>query len=210
MKDFFKQSITITGNFFAGLTGGGIFFLFFVFLNLHLLPSITAAIISYIAAFFIFAKARKSYELKINTGSIDEKNVRKILLEVKDKLNEIKVHSTAIKNGKIKNKIDEIANVVQKMYSNFEKDPEDIRKARQFILYYLESTAKIIRLYVELSSQDSNSKEIKASLERAETVLDVILHAFQVQHSRLLSNDVMDFNTEIEVLEKTLKMESME
>ena len=43
-----------------------------------------------------------------------------------------------------------------------------------------------------------NQKEINTALAKSDSILDLILH-FQVQHSRSLSNDVMDFNTEIEV-----------
>ncbi len=210
MKEFFKDKVTVTGNMFAGLTGGGVFSFFFLFLNLPLAASVPASIVSYIAGLMIFAKAKKEYSLKYEIGSGEGKRAKEILQEFQKKINELKLHSSGIKNLKIKNKAEEIISVVEKIYSNFEKDASDISQARQFLLYYMESTVKIIELYVDLSSQDSNSKELKTALTKGEAVLDLILHAFQVQQSRFLNNDVMDFNTEIEVLEKTLKMESME
>jgi 5-bromo-4-chloroindolyl phosphate hydrolysis protein len=181
-----------------------------LFLNLPLSASVPASIVSYIAGLLIFAKANQNYTLKYEIGTGETKRSKEILQEFRKKIDELKSHSSEIKNPKIKQKVENIILVVEKIYANFEKDPSDITRARQFLLYYMESTVKIIELYVDLSSQDAKSKEINAALAKSDSILDLILHAFQVQHSRSLSNDVMDFNTEIEVLERTLKMESME
>jgi 5-bromo-4-chloroindolyl phosphate hydrolysis protein len=210
MKNFFKDKVTVKGNLFAGLTGGSVFSFFFLFLNLPLSASVPASIVSYIAGLLIFAKANQNYTLKYEIGTGETKRSKEILQEFRKKIDELKSHSSEIKNPKIKQKVENIILVVEKIYANFEKDPSDITRARQFLLYYMESTVKIIELYVDLSSQDAKSKEINAALAKSDSILDLILHAFQVQHSRSLSNDVMDFNTEIEVLERTLKMESME
>ncbi|HMV41007.1 MAG TPA: 5-bromo-4-chloroindolyl phosphate hydrolysis family protein [Leptospiraceae bacterium] len=210
MKDFIKDKITVKGNLFAGFTGGGVFSLFFLFLNIPLGASITASIVSYLAGLLIFAKANQQFDIKLSDVKIDDKRSGEILQEFRRKTNQLRIHSNSIRNSKIKAKVEDILSVLQKLDDNFIKDPSDIARARQFLVYYMDSTVKIVQFYIDLSAQNSNSKEVKDALTKGESILDLILHSFEVQHAKLLSNDVMDFNAEIEVLEKTLKMENME
>lgn len=210
MKEFLKDKITVKGNLFAGFTGGGVFSLFFLFLNLPLTASISASIVSYIAGLLIFAKASRESYIKMEDVKLDDKRSKEILYDFRKKTNQLRIHRNSMQNTKIKDKVDDIILVLEKMDENFVKDPSDINRARQFLVYYMDSTLKIVQFYIDLSAQNSNSKEVKDALKKGESILDLILHSFQVQHSKLLSNDVMDFNVEIELLEKTLKMENME
>lgn len=198
------------GNIFAGIIGGSIFSFMFLYAEASLVFSLLSAVLSYSAGLMIFMKTNNKYFLRLKDHSRDGKYAEKVLDELREKIKELKQHSSVIQNKNVREKADGIIVTVEKIYSVFEKAPENISKARQFLIYYLESTVRILKGYVELKAENSNSAEIKNALEKAESVLDVIFQAFQMQHSRLLSHDVMDFKAEIEVLERTLKMESMD
>jgi len=63
--------------------------------------------------------------------------------------------------------------------------------------------------YVSLSSKNVSSEEMQALLTRAEDSLDTIKSAYDKQLEQLLENDVMDLDTELEVLERTIRMEGL-
>jgi 5-bromo-4-chloroindolyl phosphate hydrolysis protein len=117
MKNFFKDKVTVKGNLFAGLTGGSVFSFFFLFLNLPLSASVPASIVSYIAGLLIFAKANQNYTLKYEIGTGETKRSKEILQEFRKKIDELKSHSSEIKNPKIKQKVENIILVVEKIFA---------------------------------------------------------------------------------------------
>jgi 5-bromo-4-chloroindolyl phosphate hydrolysis protein len=68
----------------------------------------------------------------------------------------------------------------------------------------------VIRRYVEISRHGISSGSVKSSLDRAEELMDTLLKAYEVQLAKLLSNDVMDLDTEIEVLKKSMRYSGLE
>ena len=127
----------------------------------------------------------------------------------KDKVAEIDRLSEKIKDPSVKEKVLEIREQVVKIFENFKNDPDDIKISRQFLSYYLDTTIKIIRKYIDLSSQKVISVELKESLKRVDEILVQIIDAFQKHHDKLIQNDIMDLDAEITVMEKTMKMEGM-
>ena len=60
---------------------------------------------------------------------------------------------------------------------------------------------------MELSARKDKTKEIDDSLKRVEAMLDSIKDTYSKQLHNLLEDDLLDLNTEISVLEKTMKFE---
>ena len=127
----------------------------------------------------------------------------------KDRVAEIDRLLAKIQDPSVKAKVLEIREQVVKIFENFKNDPEDIKISRQFLSYYLDTTIKIIRKYIDLSSQKVISPELKESLKRVDELLVSIIDAFQKHHDKLIQNDIMDLDAEITVMDKTLKMEGM-
>ena len=104
-------------------------------------------------------------------------------------------------------KVVDICRTGAEIFDYLGKNPGDIPKARQFINYYLDATEKIVKQYVELSGRKDKTKEIEDSLKRVEAMLDSIKETYSKQLHNLLEDDLLDLNTEITVLEKTMKFE---
>lgn len=98
---------------------------------------------------------------------------------------------------------------MEKILAEIRRDPADLKRSRQFLSYYLDATINIITKYATLSSQRVDDESIGESLSRTERMLDTINLAFEKQLARLLSNDVMDLDTELTLLEKTIEMEGL-
>ncbi len=167
-----------------------------------------------ILAFYVVWKILKF--LFGNNPSKSEKD------SLKERLNErqVKLHGEGVEKLKtVKNKIhlirnnavaQKVKNICKKGFEIFDylkQHPEDFKKARQFINYYLDTTEKIVSQYVELSDKQRENKDLQETLEKVESVLDSIEATYEKQLQNLLEDDLLDLNTEIEVLKKTIQME---
>ncbi|MEM7181931.1 MAG: 5-bromo-4-chloroindolyl phosphate hydrolysis family protein [Spirochaetota bacterium] len=185
----------------------------------HSLTVITASIKASYKKFFSYPLSifRRSREKKANStkeeklysnldkfsSGIDKETLQKAL----EKRKEIAQLSQKIQDPNIQDKVGLILQSLDSMFENFEKDPKDIKTSRQFLSYYLDATIKIIRKYIDLSEQKVISPELTESLRKVDSILSSIKEAFDKHHNKLLSNDIMELDTEIEVMEKTMKLE---
>lgn len=125
-----------------------------------------------------------------------------------EKLRSIRNNTRLIADNTIASKVQDICKTGSEIFDYLAKNPGDISKAKQFLNYYLDATEKIVNQYVELSAKKDKSPEIEASLKRVESMLDSIKDTYSKQLHNLLENDLLDLNTEISVLEKTMKYEN--
>ncbi len=140
---------------------------------------------------------------------VDDTNekAQKAVKEGMEKLRKIRNNTRMIKNNEVAQKIQEICHIGVEIFDNIKKHPEDLRRAKQFLNYYLDATEKIVKQYVELSQKREMNEDVQQSLANAEEVLSTIGETYKKQLHNLLENDVMDLNTEITVLKKTMKLE---
>ncbi|PKL41205.1 MAG: hypothetical protein CVV44_00780 [Spirochaetae bacterium HGW-Spirochaetae-1] len=141
-----------------------------------------------------------------NTVDAYPRDITKVVEEGVAKLKNIRNNTRKIDNNTVAEKIIEICRVGLDIFENIKIHPEDLQRAKPFINYYLDATDKIVSRYVELS-RNSNNPEIRDSLDRVEAMLDQIQETYKKQLRYLLEDDVLDLNTEITVLERTMKLE---
>lgn len=194
----------------SGIVGGAFFLVFFFLIQIGLIPSLLLGITGF-GGTYIFAYAfRPKIKIEFNPGEgVTPELIATTMKEGNEKIRILGEYAQKIKDPKVSAKIYQIIEVIKKIFDNFKKDPKDIRSARQFLSYYLDTSIKIVRKYIDLSSQNVRSPEITATLTRAENMLDSIEKAFEKQQARLLRDDVMDLDVEIETLERTFSAEDL-
>jgi 5-bromo-4-chloroindolyl phosphate hydrolysis protein len=144
-----------------------------------------------------------------NLDKVTAEMLKDTLKTGSEKIREIDQLTARIQDASIKQKVQGIREVIVKIFENFKKDPEDIKLSKQFLSYYLDTTIKIIRKYIDLSEQKVISTDLTESLKKVDNLLVSIKEAFETHYSKLLSNDIMDLDVEITVMEKTMKAEGM-
>jgi 5-bromo-4-chloroindolyl phosphate hydrolysis protein len=204
-----KRFSTIAG-LIAGISSGLLMLGFFFVLHFTWLITLVLSVVAYFAIYLIIFALRPKDTLKFNLGSgITEEMLLTVLKESQEKIRELENLAKQMKDEKIKAKIYHIIEIVRKIYENIRIDPEKMKVARQFLSYYFDTSIRIINKYSQLSKQEVKSPEITRALLKAEDMLNSIDTAFDKQLARLLSNDVMDLDVEIETLEKTFKAEDL-
>jgi len=194
----------------SGITGGGLFLVFFFFIQLSLLPSLLLGLAGFGGAYLFIYAFRPKPRIEFNIGDgITPQLLETTMKEGGEKIGVLIDCAKNISNPLVREKIGRIVDVIKRIFTNFEKDPKDIKQAKQFLSYYLDTSIKIVKKYRDLSAQNVRSPEIAATLSKAELMLDSIEKAFEKQHARLLRDDAMDLDTEIETLEKTFNAEDL-
>ena len=106
----------------------------------------------------------------------------------------------------IKEKCTAMVNQIAKILKYLEKHPNKIGQNKKFFTYYLETILKIVNSYYDLSMQNVHSKEIEEVMEKAEGSLDLINKSLDEQFSKMLQNDALDLDTEIDLLNNSINM----
>ncbi|MFC2154903.1 5-bromo-4-chloroindolyl phosphate hydrolysis family protein [Acidobacteriota bacterium] len=204
-----EKKLGFFGHLLALIIGGACFSLLYYLVKFSLLLSIIIGIVVYFlsAGQLFFLKINKGDEIKLS--EIKDKKLKKVLKEGQKKLRDMKTLSKKIPDYKIRNKVTWVHSSAVDIYENFKTDPRDIRKARTFLNYHLDAANTILTKYVQLKNRKTETPELKEILINVETLLDTIKESFDRQLTKLLENDVMDLDVEIEVLKKTLQAEGL-
>ncbi len=117
----------------------------------------------------------------------------------------IETASAAIQNQELNDRILRIAFAARKILTVIEEDPRDLRRARKFLNTYLEGARKVIEGYAKTHTKTSTD-ELETNFR---SVLITIEEVFEKQHRKLLQNDVLDLDVQIEVLATQLKREGI-
>jgi hypothetical protein len=87
--------------------------------------------------------------------------------------------------------------------------PRKLDAARGFLTYYLDAAQRIVEGYVDLGRRGTTTPEINQTLARAEASLKVVQEAFDRQLANVLADRALDLDSEIELLERTVRSDTM-
>lgn len=183
----------------AGILGGAVFLVFFLVLNLPLWLSALIAAAAFGAGFLLTPRAAAPADPDLSGA----------LAEGRKKLSGLRRLGSGLDQPTMAAEVAAIAQVADRILDEAAGDPRSLKKARPFLTYYLDSTVKILDLYTGLKGQGLEDEDIARTLARVEAMLRTIREAFEKLLARLLADDVLDLDTEIALLEQTIKMEGL-
>lgn len=190
----------------AGIASGYIFY-DIIYSRSILLANLIGLLIYYVVWRTVKTIQNRSRKPDIKDDPFRSIQVEKAVKEGSERLRNIRAQTRLITNNDVAEKIQDICKTGLDIFDYIQKNPGDLTKAKQFINYYLDTTEKIVTKYVELISKKEGNSEIDAAVSNVESVLDSIKETYTKQLHNLLEDDLLDLNTEIKVLEKTIKLE---
>lgn len=102
-----------------------------------------------------------------------------------------------------------ITKTANKGLENLIKNPKDIQRASKFLNYYLVVVPVIVEKYIKLAKLRRRQGEIEETMKRIEEVLSKLNETFEKQVEKMFSDDMFDIKTEIDLLERFMKMEDL-
>lgn len=115
----------------------------------------------------------------------------------------------SIENPEIKNKINELMRVSDKIVQDAIHDPSDVPQIRKFLDYYLPTTIKLLNAYDRMDEQGISGDNIDKTKQSISEMLDTAIEAFKKQLDSLFGNQALDIETDIDVMNTMLKREGL-
>ena len=187
------------------LLGIIIFIVLFAVLKMEIIISGVLALLIYIGSSLLFAPNNKLVLLGIKDSN-KQKEYMDLLDNGYENYEKISKLRNQLTKPEIKTKCTLIVNQIAKILKYLEKHPNKIGQNKKFFTYYLEAILKIINSYNDISTQNVHTKEIEEVMEKTEKSLTLIEKSLEEQFSKMLQNDALDLDTEIDLLNNSINM----
>jgi hypothetical protein len=150
---------------------------------------------------FLWSPGRRNLPRGMDEG------VAEIIHEAEAELVEISRQGAQIAKPEVRAAVGRLGATAEQILEQLRKEPRKAGLARGFLSYYLEAALRIVRGYAELSSAPSDSPEVRRTLVQAEAALAEVQRAFDRQLQDLLQQQLLELDSEIALLEKTVQMD---
>ena len=155
-----------------------------------------------LAAFGLDPMKGKGYTT--STG-VTPQMVVEALEEAEEKIQGIERAGADIKDRPLRDRINRVTKRSRDILARIEQDPSDLRRAKKFLVVYLDGALEATRKYAKTQNDLSGDENVYIKFR---SLLDDMERAFDDQHEKLLTNDRIDLDVEIDVLADRLKAES--
>ncbi|MDO4990212.1 MAG: 5-bromo-4-chloroindolyl phosphate hydrolysis family protein [Eubacteriales bacterium] len=115
----------------------------------------------------------------------------------------------SIKDPEVRQKINEIMRITDKITQDAIADPSDIPQIKKFMNYYLPTTIKLLNAYDRMSSQGIEGENLDRSMKSINEMLDQAIVAYKKRLDSLFENQALDIETDIEVMNTMLAREGL-
>lgn len=127
------------------------------------------------------------------------------LKEAEGKLAQIDSAATGLHSRELKERLRRITTQGRRVLAQIEKDPGDLRRARRFLVTYLDGTRDVVAQYGQ-RQQDLADSPLADNFRR---VLDTVEQVFVEQEEVLKRNESLDLEVKIDVLQTQLEREGV-
>ena len=121
------------------------------------------------------------------------------------KIAAIEESASGFSNQEFVSRLQKITSLARRIVHGLEEDPRDLRKVRKFINVYLDGVEKVTTGYVETVRKTGSD----ALEPRFSKLLNTIEEVFVEQEKKLMANDILDLDVQMEVLMKQLHHEGV-
>ena len=125
--------------------------------------------------------------------------------EANGKIDAIETAARGIHNTELGQRLRRITERGREILKMIESDPGDLRRARRFLNTYLDGARRVTEGYAATHTE-VDSEELESNFRR---VLETIETTFAEQRDKLLQDDVLDLDVQIEVLKTQLEREGV-
>ncbi len=148
---------------------------------------------------------RRAKVVELGAHGYTTEEVLAALAEAEGAIVSIEKSQRHIRNRELSRRLERICANAREILDVIEDDPRDLRRARKFLKVYLTGAQRVCDGYARLHPR-GKSAELEESFRN---VLGTIEDVFKEQHDRLLENNVLDVDVQIEVLSSQLKREGV-
>jgi len=125
--------------------------------------------------------------------------------EAEEKIEGIEQAGTLIRDRPLRDRLNRVTKRSRDILARIEQDPSDLRRSKKFLVVYLDGALEATRKYARTQNDLGDDQSVYIKFR---SLLDEMEQQFDHQHEKLLTNDRIDLDIEIDVLADRLKAES--
>ncbi len=141
--------------------------------------------------------------------SSGNREVDELIAQGRQSIKQMRQLNERIQDKKISAQINRLEQLSNEIFAQVTKDPKKLPQIRKFMSYYLPTTIKLLTSYADVSAQSVRGKNITATMQKVENIMDTIVAAFEKQLDSLFGAQALDISTDITVLETMLQREGL-
>ena len=115
----------------------------------------------------------------------------------------------SIRDEQVRQRINAIMSVTDKIVRDAVDDPGDVPQIRKFLDYYMPTTLKLLNAYDRMAATEIDGENISGSKKRIIEMLDTSIAAYEKHLDSLFANQAMDIDAEIRAMEGILAREGL-
>ncbi len=142
---------------------------------------------------------------EISLSGVTPQMVEDAINEAEERLQGIDRAAADIIDRPLRDRLSKITARGRDILRRIEEDPSDLRRARKFLKVYLDGALEATRKYAR-SQHDLGDSDMYLKFR---SLLDDMQQTFDQQHEKLLTNDRIDLDVEIDVLAERLERETV-
>ena len=173
-----------------------------------ILGLVAAGLMGYAAylAYGLDPRADKGLDQKLaDRAGLKTEAVLAALEEARGKVRAIETQARGLHSRELKERLARITRSADAVLAQIEKDPGDLRRARRFLVTYLDGTRDVVGKY-RAQQQDLADTPLADNFRH---VLETVERVFEEQRDILKRNESLDLEVQIEVLKTQLEREGV-
>lgn len=182
------------------------FLVLFFLAKWHIVASAAIALLLYGAVFLLTNPVRRIGSTRVDSLK-GGPELLQIMSDAHDDMQVIYKASQTVPDSQISQKAKTLHELGNRLLNYLGNNPQKISKARRFFSFYLDTGANILTKYMNLLTTGPDSPQVQRLTPETSRALDLLQGAFMTQFNKLVQNEVMDVEADIDLLEKTLHLE---
>ncbi len=124
-------------------------------------------------------------------------------------LQRVRELNAAIPDEEMTDKLYRLEEIMNRIFEQVEKQPETAQSLRRFMEYYLPTTEKLLKAYVDLNRQPEVGENITKPKQQIEDAMDTINDAFEKLLDSLFEDMAWDVSSDINVMKTMMAQDGL-
>ena len=206
MKDRWKEIVSIAVSAVLALL---LFAALLVGLGWNILLCMGLSIVSYAGFLLVLRPVRRIGRIdieKLGNGEV----LHERLQEAGRDYRRMREAADRIQAPGLRQSASELIAIAENILKFLTDNPKKIPSARRYIDYYQETAANVLENYVELQDTRLLTDESEKIFQNTAQAVLTLKDAFRMQFQKLMQNELMDMEADLNLLKQTLRSEGYE
>lgn len=206
MKDKWKEIVSIAVSAILALL---LFAALLVGLGWNILLCMGLSIVSYAGSLLVLRPVRRIGRIdieKLGNGEV----LHERLQEAGRDYRRMREAADRIQAPGLRQSASELIDIAGNILKFLTDNPRKIPSARRYIDYYQETAANVLENYVELQDTRLLTDESEKIFQNTAEAVLTLKDAFRMQFQKLMQNELMDMEADLNLLRQTLRSEGYE